>query len=403
MQIGLRVKLSLPYLLIFTLLISVGPVVQSKPNRNNSAPDFSRLVIVGDSLSAGVQNLSLNENFQPNSYAALLAQQINTPLPLPLIAAPGVPAALTLVDPGPPPVLGQEPGESPGRIDPFLQPMNISVPNLKIDEVMHYRPDCSVDQAVGGIRLVDVYTELVLGLPACVFGTPMYSEVEMAEALDPSFAIIWIGNNDSLWAAVLGETSELTRHNVFKRHYRKLVKRVRKTGAQLLIANLPDVTDIGFLIPAETVAALTGLDLSVLGPILGIEAGDFVTLFAFEAITHILSGEMQGPLTGDLVVTASEISEIQAATARFNRVVHRVAARYKIPVVDIRGLLSDLATNGIVVNGQLLTTNYLGGIFSLDGFHPTNIGHAITANEFIKTINGHYNANIPLIDLETIQ
>ena len=157
------------------------------------------------------------------------------------------------------------------------------------------------------------------------------------------------------------------------------------------------------MIPAETVAALTGLDLSVLGPILGIEAGDFVTLFAFEAITHILSGEMQGPLTGDLVVTASEISEIQAATARFNRVVHRVAARYKIPVVDIRGLLSDLATNGIVVNGQLLTTNYLGGIFSLDGFHPTNIGHAITANEFIKTINGHYNANIPLIDLETIQ
>ncbi len=384
-------------------LIAFHATAHSAPEKWHEPPDFSRLVIVGDSLSAGVQNLSLNENFQPHSYAALLAQQINVSLPLPLIGAPGIPAALTLEDPGPPPVLGQEPGQSAGRLDPFLQPMNISVPNLKIDEVMHYRPDCSVDQTVGGIRLVDVYTELVLGLPACIFGTPLYSEIEMAEALDPSFAVIWVGNNDSLWAAVLGETSELTSQKVFRRHYRKLVKRMRQTGAQLLIANLPDVTDIGFLIPAETVAALTGLDLSVVGPILGIEAGDFVTLFAFEAITQILSGDIQGPLTGDLVVTASEIAQIQKATKRFNRVVHRVAARNKIPVVDMRGLLSDLATNGIVINGQQLSTSYLGGIFSLDGFHPTNIGHAITANEFIRTINGHYDTNIPLIDLETVQ
>ncbi len=43
-----------------------------------------------------------------------------------------------------------------------------------------------------------------------------------------------------------------------------------------------------------------------------------------------------------------------------------------------------------------------GGLFSLDGVHPTSQGQAIIANEFIKITNAKFNANLPLIDVSTI-
>jgi len=386
--------------LLFGLLIAKG---FAEAGGNAKRPlDFSSFVVVGDSLSAGSENFSLDEDFQPHGYAALVARQAGAVFPLPLIARPGIPPALTLLRPGPLPVLGQEPGESIGRIDPFLQPFNVSVPNLKIDEVLESRPDCVIDPLAGGIRLTDVYTELVLGFPACLIGGLHLSEIETAEALHPTFVILWVGNNDTLWASVLGVMSEITPLETFSPAYEAIVKRMVATGAKLVIGNLPDPTAAPLLIPAGKVAALLDKDVAVLGPILGIQAGDFVTPFALEAIGKILTGVIPGPLPDNLVVTAAEIKIIKAANEQFNQVVFQVAARYNIPVADIRGLLNKIGKNGIVVGGQRLTTDYLGGIFSLDGFHPTNTGYAITANEFIKTINQFYGTMIPRVNLEEV-
>lgn len=394
-------SLVLAVVLLAGLLIGEGLVKESKGAEG--PPDFSRFVVVGDSLSAGVQNFSLHEDHQPYGYAALIAKQIRVDLRLPLVASPGIPPALTLASPGPPPVLGKEPGESTGRLDPFTQTFNVSVPNLKINEVLESRPNCVLDPSVGGIRLVDVYTELVLGFPACIMGGPFLSEIEMAEALHPTFAILWIGSNDTLWAGVLGVTSEITDLATFRSAYEEIVQRMVATGTKLVIGNLPDVTSAAFLTPAEELAALLNTDLAVIGPLLGIGAGDFVTLFAFETIEGILTGTIPGPLPDPLVVTAAEAATIKAANDQFNQVVSEVAARHHIPVADIRGLLNKVHRKGIVVGGQRLTTDYLGGIFSLDGFHPTNTGYAIASNEFIKTINKFYGTHIPRLNLKAIK
>jgi len=394
-------------ILLAALLISNVSAKGSKDVKD--PPDFSRFVVVGDSLSAGLQNLSMNEDFQPHGYAALIAKQMGIDLHLPLIASPGMPPALTLVSPGPPPVLGQEPGSPGGRVNPFTQTFNISVPNQKINEVLNNRPDCVPDPSVGGIRLVDVYVELVLGLPACIPDEtglprgPFLSEIEMAEALHPTFAILWVGNNDTLWASVLGVTSEITDPAIFRADYEEIVRRMVATGAKLVIGNLPDVTASAFLTPAEGVASILNTDLSIIGPVLGIGPGDYVTLFAFDAIQGILSGVIPGPLPDNLVVTAAEAGAIQAANEQFNQIVSEVAARYHIPVTDIRGLLNNIHEKGIVIEGQRLTTRFLGGIFSLDGFHPTNTGYAITANEFIKTINKFYGTDIATVNLVKIK
>jgi hypothetical protein len=55
-----------------------------------------------------------------------------------------------------------------------------------------------------------------------------------------------------------------------------------------------------------------------------------------------------------------------------------------------------------VVGGQKLTTDFMGGLFSLDGVHPTNTGYAIIANEFIKTMNGSLRADIPYVSVEQV-
>lgn len=369
--------------------------------------DLSRLVIVGDSLSAGVQNFSLHEDFQPNSYAALIARQAGAELPLPLIARPGVPQPMTLVSPGPPPVVVQpfgipcllpDTGVFTCRRDPFSQPYNISVPNLKIDEVLNYRPNCVPDPFVGGIRLVDLYVETVLGFPGCLRGQ-FRSEIEMAEALQPTFAILWIGSNDTLWAVVNGVTSEITDAGVFRAVYEESVQRLVATGAEIVIGNLPDVTLLPFLSSAEDVAAMLGLPLAIIGPVLGIGPGDFVTL---PGLQH-LQEHGAGPLADPYVVTADENETIQAAGLLFNAIVYEVAARHNIPVVDVRGLVQEVYEKGIVIGGQRLTLGYLGGLFTLDGFHPTNTGHALVANKFIKTINRYFDLSLAQVDVEAIK
>ena len=45
---------------------------------------------------------------------------------------------------------------------------------------------------------------------------------------------------------------------------------------------------------------------------------------------------------------------------------------------------------------------FLGGIFSLDGLHPSQTGHAIIANYFIETLNGTFHLNLPLVSVEAI-
>ena len=57
-------------------------------------------------------------------------------------------------------------------------------------------------------------------------------------------------------------------------------------------------------------------------------------------------------------------------------------------MLDANALFNDIAAaNGIKIGQNTLTTAFLGGLFSLDGMHPTNTGYALIANEAIKAMN----------------
>jgi len=49
-----------------------------------------------------------------------------------------------------------------------------------------------------------------------------------------------------------------------------------------------------------------------------------------------------------------------------------------------------------------LTTGYLGGIFSLDGIHPTRTGNALIANAFIDAINQRFGDAIPAVNVARV-
>jgi hypothetical protein len=70
--------------------------------------------------------------------------------------------------------------------------------------------------------------------------------------------------------------------------------------------------------------------------------------------------------------------------------------------VDIHGILNLIQARGVVENGQRLTTDFLGGVFSLDGVHPTNTGYAIVADEFIEALDQTFAADIPPLSVELV-
>jgi hypothetical protein len=100
------------------------------------------------------------------------------------------------------------------------------------------------------------------------------------------------------------------------------------------------------------------------------------------------------PLQDKHVLTASEISEIQIATDSYNQTIADAAATYNLAFVDAKDLMNQLNTTGITANNYTLTTTFVtGGMFSLDGVHPSPRGYAFIANQFLKAVNNKYNSN----------
>ena len=71
-------------------------------------------------------------------------------------------------------------------------------------------------------------------------------------------------------------------------------------------------------------------------------------------------------------------------------------------MVDVFSLVNRLAANGITVKNVPLTTQAGGGLFSLDGVHPTDVGYAIIANAFIDTMNRRFETKIQPVDLAAV-
>ncbi|MEE8585877.1 MAG: SGNH/GDSL hydrolase family protein [Acidobacteriota bacterium] len=371
--------------LVVAALMSVGALAQQPP-----PPNFLNLVAIGDSITLGVRIGGLNQQDQIEAYPALFARQVGTFLFLPLLLGP----TIELVEPGLPPVTQTTPASGVGRVFPLIVPQNLAIGGHNVRDALLTRPDLPLDSAI----------DLILGLPLLLLNPPIpVSQIELAVGLQPTFTLMWLGANDVLGAATQTNPDLITPLPEFQALYQQAVGAIiTLTPSQIVVANVPDVTTLAFFLTAEEVAQLVGAPLNFIGPALGIEQGDLVTLLGLELIAPILQDPSQGPLPDSVVFTAAEVAVTRTAVAQMNGFISAFAAQAGFPVVDINSFLIDADQNGLQVGDFTVTTDYLGGLFSLDGVHPTATAQALIANEFINTINAFWGISIPLVDAAAV-
>ena len=401
-------------------------------------PNISKLVSIGDSLTAGVQSDGLVRDFQENSFPALIAQQLGIDdFEQPLIDRPGISSDITKAP------LRFEDGkivQDEIHDDILSLFINIDLPrpydNLGL-------PTADLMDAISSSQ---IFFQFIL--------RGMGTQIEQAISLDPQLITFWLGSNDVLGSATRGgDLESITPLDEFEADYRfSLTELVHGTSAFIVAANIPNVIDIPMVnffdrvfrtIPAlgidDPVPVVFDenfdpieFDDGVFIPLLteegevqqlllpaldlyredGIGIPDEGALLALgfsmnEAVNLVSQLQEAGlnpsgvPISGDLTLTRFERNSIQDAVSNFNAVISEVASEFGIPVVDINSALSTLNYVGIDgFSGRFVLVDPKNTAFSLDGIHPNNGGYAIIANQFIQVIDESFGFNIPLLETD---
>lgn len=385
--------------LALALILPLAPMPAGAQVETGNA-DFTRYVAIGDSLTAGFMSGGLGRTAQLNSYPFLIFRQATgqaTGFEQPYVSDPGIPAVLELKSLAPL-TIGPKPGAG--------QPLNLTLQrpynNLGV-------PGADVHDAVATVTDNGGLHDLILrGL-----GT----QLQQAIALNPTFATVWIGNNDVLGAALAGRVIEgvtITPVAQFEADYKTVINALAGRGVELAVANIPEVTGIPYVttIPFVVVNPATNQPVIVNGnvvPLIGpnglLTPGDRVLLTARAELAQgkgipVALGGTGQPLSDGVVLSAAEVATITARIAAYNTIIRAEATRVGAAFVDANAVFREVAANGINVGGITFTENFLtGGVFSYDGVHPTAFGYAYTANLFIDAINGQYDGEIPLVNL----
>jgi hypothetical protein len=369
---------------------------------------FRRMVVVGDSLLAGFGSGGLiahGRTGQTDAAPSLIARQAGVKLPLPSMSSPGVPPPYNIVDANGNGIL--DPGDIKRRATgfgfrskAFRSTRNLAVPGEDLVSVFHeIATDDIAKQIVGADNLNgrDVLKFLILGLPP---DQSSVSQISRAKDLSPSFLLVWLGNNDALGMATDTNPShaDLSRAE-FAQRFRQLLSQLADTNADMAIANLPDVTGIAALRRAA-------------GEVTTCDANGTPTPVADDDLLSIdLPRSMLPAPPCGKVLDVAEQAQARATVIGFNEEIASAVADVQanrgvtIALVDVFSLFDTIRTTGVDVNGDGVPdvhTGYLGGLFSLDGIHPTRTGHALIANTFIDAIDQTFGETLPHVDVARI-
>jgi len=400
--------------LLLTAIVAV-PLFAARGSAN-----FTTFVAIGDSYGAGLESGSLNLNHQRFSWPAVIARQAGVAdFQQPLVSFPGIGNELQLVDiiHFPPTIL-----PAPGTAQPINLNLprpynNLSVPGATVTDVITL---IGKEQATNTARAFAQFILRGLG-----------TEVDQALAQKPTFIAIWIGGNDALGSVLAGTPAVLTPVDTFRTSYNAMLDKLvaGAPAAGMVVGNIPNnVLALPFIASVPPVL----IDPATRRPVIGSNGqpiflvadlgGGMIgqlppgSLVLLTASSKIASGfgipsslamippfnqlpNVGKPLADTDVLPPPEPAAIVARVNDFNTVINQAAAQRDIPVADIKGLF-DRVTAGMLVGPIAINSAFItGGFFSLDGFHLTDIGYTLFADEYIKTINAAYGSSIPLAPL----
>jgi lysophospholipase L1-like esterase len=392
-----------------------------------SQTTFHKYVALGDSLTAGVEGTCLVERHQQRSYPKLVADQLGiADFQQPLLSERALtspltaPVCLGTVVAGGTIAIGAVSQIGSPRNAALARPYdNLGIPGANAGDLV----DLKVANPSGNTANVSA-TVVLRNFPGGPFQNQ--SAVDEANLLNPDLITVWAGPGDILSAelsAVAIEGVTLTPVAAFEAKYTQLMSAIRGTGRTIIALNIPEETNTPFTqtIPRVVVNPTTRQPVLVDGqtvPLLGprttatcstapcpVPEGTLVTLGASSLLAQgigipsslggtglpLPDGSFSPPstLNQGVLLYPDEVALMRQRTADLNARIASIAAANDATVLDTHGLYDDIVSHGYDIGGGIVVTNAFltGGVFSADGFHPTNIGYAIVAKEILQHLN----------------
>ncbi|MCK9218487.1 MAG: hypothetical protein PHF97_02280 [Bacteroidales bacterium] len=424
---------------------------------NANGINFSKFVAVGNSMTAGFADAALYRSGQQNSIPNIMATQFQT------------------VGGGEfrQPLIGTEDGVGvnviPGGVyctsklalkiipDVDCQGTPLGTSSLKPSFVLT-NPDQNMlkQQLLAAPSVPGPYnnmgisglTLLAAFMPGYAAYNPYYgrfastassSVIGEAAAQQPTFFMLWLGDNDALSSALNGTDIQITPADTFAKYYPMAVVALQQSGnnPKGVIATIPDITSLPFFTTISkqlpyngvTLNAEQASGLNILYTMYGhsdivwhegqnpfvyvksngkwaqMQDGD---LFLLTVPTDSIKCKGMGiadqsaqpfpkpyPIPGKFILDKTEQTNIQTAIAQYNFIIKGVATSQNLALADMNAYLKTLSS-GLIFDGIKFSTTFVtGGLFSTDGVHLNPRGNAIAANYFIQAINSHYGCQIP--------
>ena len=332
----------------------------------------------GASLTMGMESMGLDPRSQTNAVSAQIARALGVDLALPLFNPQLLPP-LTPDDFNPdctqkstvPPTGSQLPvvltdpksgklNLRRGRIDPTLATRNFAIGGSTVSDIL--------TGFQGGGALLERIVEDPDTAPADAFTPETVSQIDRLERLDPDIA----------WSADL------------------LANDLDSSTTQ------SDDLHIEMITPLDQVQPLLAQMMQRLGRLHGVyfianmASMSFLPNVASLRARRIAAGQ-DTPQSFD-----AKMQAIEDLTNQYNAALADAIKPYpNLIMVDFHAQAEGIR-DGVRVGGELLTTERMGGLLSLDDVHFTDTGYALYANQFIGAISGYLNKPLPLVDVAAV-
>jgi lysophospholipase L1-like esterase len=395
-------------------LVALGGVVSCDNNTNGDIiapspvnPIFASYVAIGNSITAGFQSDGINDSTQKQSYALLLARAMGTRYAYPSLAMPGCRPPISNFLTQARVTLAGQPASTAltcalrngASVTAALN--NVAVPGIQSDDPTAQAP---ADQTTNALM------QLVLG-----------GETMVQKALDvhPTFATVWVGNNDVLASAVAGLSPlagplPTTQAN-FVANYSKMIQQLTAgaPGLKGVLIGVVQVAGAPVMVAAPAFANpafAAGINQAT-GKTVTIDPGcaTSTSLIGFPLIGQIKAGALPPiiacsktpvPPVGDIfVLDAAEQAQVGAIVTGYNNYIKAKADSIGFAYYDPNTTLARLATLDPILASHVpniaSATAPFGQYVTLDGVHPSAAAHIQIANDIITAINAKYGTTLP--------
>jgi lysophospholipase L1-like esterase len=389
----------------------------NSPSTPTSGALFSRMVFMGNSITAGFQSAGINDSTQRQAYGYLIAQAAGAPYYYASLLGRGCPAPFDNNS-----TQHRVGGGGPADCDlrspatlPWLS--NVAVPGARVVETF--------DNFATPVSSSNALTTFILG---------GRTQTQAMRAADPTLVTVWIGANDVLGSLTNsgnpGTPLAVTPTGVFDTQYDSLATQLDSTGAKVVLIGVPDVTNIPYASFGATYWCLK--NAPACGPAFGAsspfpptfavtlscapsaavpaEAGDSVMVPWTVGVPLIGAAALGASDTLDCsndskVVTPSEFANLKAAVAAYNVKISATATAHGWAYFDPNPTLAALKADPTKVapfpslpgtTGNPTSNVLFGSMFTLDGVHPSAAAHKLIADSLVSIINANFGTSVPM-------